>query len=283
MSSVFGFNTDIRYGDTVYHVQTEAREADLVVQTAIFVRGRCIEKQESSYAQDSDASGFTAASLQQLLTHQHKFIVNRIREGQIGSVQSVGQNAVVGSGAAGVTAKATAAPLPASGEPRVTAPPVPSPQQADEDQASGDVDILGMGSTPSWPQQTSAPESIPEPKAEPERKSMPQAEVAPEVADIPELKLEWLSSESMFEGNSVSLRYRLTRGPRGVEGSKIVARLEVGGVPSAYARTVSDCEGEGEVTFTLSSAAQQSAALTFTVQASHEGQSTARRFRLSRT
>ncbi len=240
MSSVFGFNTDIRYGDTVYHVQTEARESELIVQTAIFVRGRCVDKQESSYAHESSAAGFSAASVQQLLTRQHRFIVNRIREGQIGSVQSVGQNARMAAATPGVAhdfAEST---------------PVPTPAPVD-------------------------PERFPEP--EPARAPISQ----PEVAEIPELKLEWLSSESVFSGNSVKLRYRLTIGPRGVEGAKIVVRLEVGGVPSAYARTVSDCEGEGEVTLKLPSAVQQPAALTFTVQASHAGQSTARRFRLTRS
>ena len=31
---VFGFNTDVKHQDTIYHVQSEAREADLLLQTA---------------------------------------------------------------------------------------------------------------------------------------------------------------------------------------------------------------------------------------------------------
>ena len=41
---IFGFNTDIKHGDTVYHVQSEARENELLLQTQVFVRGRCIGK-----------------------------------------------------------------------------------------------------------------------------------------------------------------------------------------------------------------------------------------------
>ena len=35
---------------TVYHVQSEAREGELLLQTQVFVRGRCIGKRASSYA-----------------------------------------------------------------------------------------------------------------------------------------------------------------------------------------------------------------------------------------
>src|ERR1039458_9609931 len=41
---IFGFNTDIRHEDTVYHVQSEAREGEQLLQTQVFVRGRCIGK-----------------------------------------------------------------------------------------------------------------------------------------------------------------------------------------------------------------------------------------------
>jgi len=35
---IFGFNTDVKQGDTVYHVQSEARENELILQTQVFVR-----------------------------------------------------------------------------------------------------------------------------------------------------------------------------------------------------------------------------------------------------
>ena len=37
---IFGFNTDIKHEETIYHVQSEAREADMLLQTQVFVRGR---------------------------------------------------------------------------------------------------------------------------------------------------------------------------------------------------------------------------------------------------
>jgi hypothetical protein len=283
MSTVYGFNTDIRYGDTVYHVQTEAYETDLIVQTAIFVHGRCIDKQESSYAQESAAPGFSEASVHQLLTRQHKFVVNCIREGKLGSLLSLGGAArMAGHMEAAVgypLAEADTVPAVPQAEPVIPASPGPVLEKPSEEpsQDAGpvdDADILGVVFDQTWQQPTPAPAVVPEPEPEPEPITLP------EVAGIPELKLDWLSSDSVFAGNSAKLRYRLTLGPRGVEGAKIVVRLEVGGVPSAYARTVTDCEGEAEVSFTLAPAAQNSEALSVTVQASHAGQSTARRFRL---
>ena len=48
---IFGFNTDVKHGDTIYHVQSEARESELLLQTQVFVRGRCIGKRATSYAE----------------------------------------------------------------------------------------------------------------------------------------------------------------------------------------------------------------------------------------
>jgi hypothetical protein len=50
---IFGFNTDIRHEDTVYHVQSEAREGEHLLQTQVFVRGRCIGKRAIPYGPNS--------------------------------------------------------------------------------------------------------------------------------------------------------------------------------------------------------------------------------------
>lgn len=275
MSPVFGFNTDIRHGDTVYHVQTEAREADLTVQTAIFVRGRCIDKQACSYAQEASLPGFSEANVHQMLTNQHKFVVNCIREGKLESLSSMGLAGRIASVAPANSNGDSKHPLPdieAFSSSQFSTTPVSTHVSAGQESEADDVDILGVTTEQLWSHQVSTPSREPEPVPAPKNIEPP-----------PELKLEWLSAESVFKGESVTLRYRLTLGSRGIEGAKIVARLEVGGVPSAYARTVSDVEGEAEVSFKLSAAAQSSTALSITVQASHAGKSTARRFRLSRS
>ena len=57
---IFGFNTDIRHEDTIYHVQSEAREGEHLLQTQVFVKGRCIGKRAVPYG-SSAAEGKTSA------------------------------------------------------------------------------------------------------------------------------------------------------------------------------------------------------------------------------
>jgi hypothetical protein len=57
---IFGFNTDIRHEDTIYHVQSEAREGEHLLQTQVFVKGRCIGKRAVPYG-SSAAEGKTTA------------------------------------------------------------------------------------------------------------------------------------------------------------------------------------------------------------------------------
>jgi hypothetical protein len=58
---IFGFNTDVKHEDTVYHVQSEAREGEQLLQTQVFVRGRCIGKRAVSWAVTAAAAGPNAA------------------------------------------------------------------------------------------------------------------------------------------------------------------------------------------------------------------------------
>ncbi len=81
--TIFGFNTDIRHGNTVFHVQTEARANEFVMQSAIFVRGRCIGKHTVSYAEQAHSSEFGEDYIHQLVTQQHRRVVNSIREGRL--------------------------------------------------------------------------------------------------------------------------------------------------------------------------------------------------------
>jgi hypothetical protein len=83
---IFGFNTDIKHEDTVYHVQSEAREGELLLQTQVFVRGRCIGKKATSYADKAKSSDFTDPQKEQVLRDQHRLVLDAIRDGKIDSV-----------------------------------------------------------------------------------------------------------------------------------------------------------------------------------------------------
>ncbi|HUK25517.1 MAG TPA: hypothetical protein VLV49_13120 [Terriglobales bacterium] len=83
---IFGFNTDVKHGETVYHVQSEAREAELVLQTQVFVRGRCIGKRSTSYARQASGGSFGDSEKEQILRDQHRLVLNAIREDQLENV-----------------------------------------------------------------------------------------------------------------------------------------------------------------------------------------------------
>src|SRR5258708_3428570 len=75
---IFGFNTDIKHEDTIYHVQSEAREGEMLLQTQVFVRGRCIGKRATPYPQQ-----FTDQHKEQILRDQHRLVLDSIRDGLV--------------------------------------------------------------------------------------------------------------------------------------------------------------------------------------------------------
>jgi hypothetical protein len=83
---IFGFNTDAKVGDTVYHVQSEARENDLLLQTQVFVKGHCIGKRASSYAEKTVQPGFSVEQMHELLKSQHRMMLEAVRESRAESV-----------------------------------------------------------------------------------------------------------------------------------------------------------------------------------------------------
>jgi hypothetical protein len=88
---IFGFNTDVKHGDTIYHVQSEAREGELLLQTQVFVRGRCVGKKATSYGSKTSGDQSSEASIgdaqkEQLLRQQHRLVLDAIREGKLDEV-----------------------------------------------------------------------------------------------------------------------------------------------------------------------------------------------------
>jgi len=83
---IFGFNTDVKHGDIIYHVQSEARESESLLQTQVFMRGRCVGKRAISYANSAHQAGFGDPQKEQQLRDQHRLVLEAIREGQLENV-----------------------------------------------------------------------------------------------------------------------------------------------------------------------------------------------------
>jgi hypothetical protein len=88
---IFGFNTDIRHQDTVYHVQSEAREGEQLLQTQVFVKGRCVGKRAVPYGPGAGKSlqGSIPSNDQDMekrLRELHREVLDAIRDGKLDSI-----------------------------------------------------------------------------------------------------------------------------------------------------------------------------------------------------
>jgi len=92
---IFGFNTDVKHGETIYHVQSEAREGERLLQTQVFVRGRCIGKRATSYAAKAGDAQYGDTQKEQQLREQHRLVLDAIREGKVESVFDHGEPEVL--------------------------------------------------------------------------------------------------------------------------------------------------------------------------------------------
>jgi hypothetical protein len=83
---IFGFNTDIRHNGIVFHVQSEAREAEQLLQTQVFVKGRCVGKRATPYPESGSSTGLADQHKEQVLRDQHRLVLDGVREGNLESV-----------------------------------------------------------------------------------------------------------------------------------------------------------------------------------------------------
>jgi hypothetical protein len=75
---IFGFNTEVIYGATCYHLQSEFRARERLLQTQVFVTGQCLGKVTNSAIAERDE-----AACQHDLREQHRAAVTAAREGRI--------------------------------------------------------------------------------------------------------------------------------------------------------------------------------------------------------
>lgn len=81
---IFGFNTDVKVGKTVFHVQTEDQGVNNpVLNTTIYVKGRVLAKRGTSYQDFLVSPDFNEAELHAMLERQHKQIIEEVRAGRL--------------------------------------------------------------------------------------------------------------------------------------------------------------------------------------------------------
>lgn len=78
-----GFNTDIEYGGTTYHVQTEDRgEKNPLIESLIYVGGEILASRRTEYRNLLEA-GADEMAIRLLMERQHRAIVEAIRAGRL--------------------------------------------------------------------------------------------------------------------------------------------------------------------------------------------------------
>ncbi|MDT8070155.1 MAG: hypothetical protein ROO76_18470 [Terriglobia bacterium] len=211
---IFGFNTDIKSSNTIYHVQSEAREHERLLQTQIFVRGHCIGKKASSYADLISHPEFSEARMHEMLKSQHRDTVESLRAGQIDEALT-----------------------------RVR----PLHEVLSE--------MCGI--------------------------QIPAANPAPVTAV---LSLEFLNSAPVLAGETLQLRFRVLAGDKPVNGAKLISKVTSANNGQEnhplFAQAETEPDGCGEVKLPLS--LQGVTEATVLVQATHQGRTATKKFRLTK-
>jgi hypothetical protein len=70
----------------VYHVQSEARERELLLQTQVFSSGRCVAKRAVPYNELHARPDFQPEQMHERLRAQHKEVIEHVRAGQLDKI-----------------------------------------------------------------------------------------------------------------------------------------------------------------------------------------------------
>lgn len=117
---ITGYNTDVRHGDTVFHVQTEDKGlSNPFIESLVYVGGQVLASKRASYA-ELLAEGKEEKDILALMDHQHRTMIAAIRHGKLDAKLQ----ALMSGRPAAATGAIPVAPPPATGP--VAPPPAPA-------------------------------------------------------------------------------------------------------------------------------------------------------------
>jgi len=80
----FGFNSDLKLGDLVLHVQTEDRRPRVpMLDTTVYAGGRVVFRRKTNYEERMKEAGFDDQTVRNLLEEQHRAVLEGLRSGEI--------------------------------------------------------------------------------------------------------------------------------------------------------------------------------------------------------
>ena len=82
---ITGYNTDVRHGEVIFHVQTEDKGVgNPYIESLVYVGGQVLASKRASYA-DLLADGKDEKEIIALMDHQHRTMIAAIRHGKLDS------------------------------------------------------------------------------------------------------------------------------------------------------------------------------------------------------
>jgi hypothetical protein len=79
-----GFNTDVRVGGRVFHVQTEDRGPNRpVIDTTVYQNGRVVHRRNSNYKHFAESAEFNPEDLRGRVEEQHRCVIEDVRSGAL--------------------------------------------------------------------------------------------------------------------------------------------------------------------------------------------------------
>jgi len=79
-----GFNTDVRVGDLVFHVQTEDRGPNRpIIDTMVYQNGRIFHRRSSDYREFRESAEFSDELLRHRVEEQHRVVIAELRDGPL--------------------------------------------------------------------------------------------------------------------------------------------------------------------------------------------------------
>ncbi len=81
---LFGHNTDVKAGDSVFHVQTEDRgTANALIDTTVYCRGRVLHRRTNNYIDLLPLDSERENALRRRIDDQHRAVTEEIRTGAL--------------------------------------------------------------------------------------------------------------------------------------------------------------------------------------------------------
>lgn len=120
---IAGFNTDVEFNGTVYHVQTEDKGAPArQIMSLVYNKGTILASKRASY-DDLESVDFSETQIANRVSRQHKLICAAVRAGRIDELKAMAKKGATGANAP--AAKTVAPAFPVTSLP--TPPPVIDP------------------------------------------------------------------------------------------------------------------------------------------------------------